>query len=1226
MGCAPSIHVSQSGVVYCRDSDGGSNSPHPSGFSRSYHTHIHHGAVGPISIKTEATDGDPPTLVQTLAVKKERRGTITFEAETQTSRTNMKEQTGLPSQTEDMLGPMKVKKPALRILMVFAKEDSQSDTFWWACERLGYRCELARNSESALEAFLQKHHDLVIIDHRHSRNFDAEALCRPNEKEEPSILPLLNAGFNRRYTESTNLGACMNELLMLDHCEVRARNKLKACHALFTAIENVSEAIEICNQDHQLMYVNPGYERLTGFTSQEVIGKEKGLPKSDKNSPDLHDAINTQIKKGKSWEGTVYDHRKNGDSVQQHIHISPVLGHGGKITYYVTLRRSAGQTHTSGPLQDQAQVQGKQNVPPKDARRRSRVSQDYGVPKSRRDSSFDESVIGMWTRSSMIPKVDADALQALIDKVEGGPAPPGTVHRKCTKEELAGVAHYAAVAAVTERLEQFDSVGKAMVATEGDDKKALSGDREKEAAKGGVGASSKEEKKELPEVGKTESGGSKKDGEETRKDGRKEQAEVERAESDGSKKTSSDGEKKEQAEVGKTESGGSKKDGEETRKDGRKEQAEVERAESDGSKKANSDGKKKELAEVEKDGSGGSKKAASQEAVSQLAEGKEKDAVDRSSKDEKEQAMTEKAATGSEKASSQELAGSDQLEEGKEKDVDGDKREADSQEKDEGTGNSSLAGASYLDVCEKVYFIVRVLIKCIEKLKTDSDLHLQSDCCRRKGSNEFNTRKSSLDIKSTHSGNSCFEGAGGRRRDSIARIHAMTIEAPITKVINIINAAQENCPINVVQALDKVLEILRSAELYSPQLTATPKDNDPVTSDLVEGLMTSGSRRRYSSDIALSKNVLPQFVPSSPHSHLPDIPPDVQAILDKEPQWDFDIIELERVTNKRPLLYLGMKIFSRFGVCEVLNCSEVTLRLWLQLVERNYHQINAYHNSTHAADVLHATAYFLDKDRISGILDNMNKVAALLAAVSHDVDHPGRTNSFLCNAGSELAILYNDVAVLESHHSALTFQLTWRDDRCNIFKNLSRDDYRMLRQQIIDMILATEMTRHFEHLSKFANSISKMGASARVEEDRLSSHSGGVATPEHDTLRTLENRTLITRMLIKCADIANPARPLDLCVEWAKRIAEEYCQQTDEEKDRGLPVVMPVFDRASCSIPKSQISFIDYFLTDMFDAWDAFVDTPSLITHLTRNYKYWKQQAEEAERRGESVTRLEDVE
>lgn len=48
-----------------------------------------------------------------------------------------------------------------------------------------------------------------------------------------------------------------------------------------------------------------------------------------------------------------------------------------------------------------------------------------------------------------------------------------------------------------------------------------------------------------------------------------------------------------------------------------------------------------------------------------------------------------------------------------------------------------------------------------------------------------------------------------------------------------------------------------------------------------------------------------------------------------------------------------------------------------------------------------------------------------------------------------------------------------------------------------------------------------------------------------------------------------------------------YFLQTDEEKRQGLPVVMPVFDRNTCSIPKSQISFIDYFITDMFDAWDG---------------------------------------
>lgn len=66
----------------------------------------------------------------------------------------------------------------------------------------------------------------------------------------------------------------------------------------------------------------------------------------------------------------------------------------------------------------------------------------------------------------------------------------------------------------------------------------------------------------------------------------------------------------------------------------------------------------------------------------------------------------------------------------------------------------------------------------------------------------------------------------------------------------------------------------------------------------------------------------------------------------------------------RPLTYLGLKIFTSFGVCEFLNCSESTLRSWLQLMEASYHSSNSYHNSTHAADVLHATAFFLRKDRV----------------------------------------------------------------------------------------------------------------------------------------------------------------------------------------------------------------------------------------------------------------------
>jgi hypothetical protein len=54
-----------------------------------------------------------------------------------------------------------------------------------------------------------------------------------------------------------------------------------------------------------------------------------------------------------------------------------------------------------------------------------------------------------------------------------------------------------------------------------------------------------------------------------------------------------------------------------------------------------------------------------------------------------------------------------------------------------------------------------------------------------------------------------------------------------------------------------------------------------------------------------------------------------------------------------------------------------------------------------------------------------------------------------------------------------------------------------------------------------------------------------------------------------------------------------FSWKTDEEKKEGLPVVMPTFDRVTCSIPKSQIGFIDYFANDMFDAWDC------MHSHLT---------------------------
>lgn len=61
---------------------------------------------------------------------------------------------------------------------------------------------------------------------------------------------------------------------------------------------------------------------------------------------------------------------------------------------------------------------------------------------------------------------------------------------------------------------------------------------------------------------------------------------------------------------------------------------------------------------------------------------------------------------------------------------------------------------------------------------------------------------------------------------------------------------------------------------------------------------------------------------------------------------------------------------------------------------------------------------------MKSIMEQLDEATSLISAAAHDVDHPGRSSAFLSNSDNGLAVLYNDVSVLESHHAALTFKLT----------------------------------------------------------------------------------------------------------------------------------------------------------------------------------------------------------
>ena len=64
--------------------------------------------------------------------------------------------------------------------------------------------------------------------------------------------------------------------------------------------------------------------------------------------------------------------------------------------------------------------------------------------------------------------------------------------------------------------------------------------------------------------------------------------------------------------------------------------------------------------------------------------------------------------------------------------------------------------------------------------------------------------------------------------------------------------------------------------------------------------------------------------------------------------------------------------------------------------------------------------------------------------------------------------------------------------------------------------------------------------------------------------------------------------------------------QTEEEKRLGMQVVMPQFDRTTCSIPKSQIGFYNFFINDMFEMWNGkFFSASYVFKHFCISKHFW---------------------
>ncbi|OMJ72662.1 hypothetical protein SteCoe_28830 [Stentor coeruleus] len=368
-----------------------------------------------------------------------------------------------------------------------------------------------------------------------------------------------------------------------------------------------------------------------------------------------------------------------------------------------------------------------------------------------------------------------------------------------------------------------------------------------------------------------------------------------------------------------------------------------------------------------------------------------------------------------------------------------------------------------------------------------------------------------------------------------------------------------------------------------PQVDIDPEDKEFISQNYLEVSYVTPPERSAMTELTLFE--FTDRTQTFPFSHYGiDKLESVLSQLGKN--WSFDIWFVHDSTGQSVSI-LGKYLFEKWQLNTYLNAESSSTNDFFEKLEAGYHK-NPYHNACHAADVLHTQLFFISQSNLAKSLTQIDIIACIISALGHDIGHLALTNRFLINNRDKIALRYNDSSVLESMHSAKTFKLL-STDGLNILKNLTNDDWMKIRKTIIEMILETDMSRHFEILGKFRT---------RVQ------------TLSNMDISIFEDKCQVLGMALKCADIGHSAKDYDLHEKWSMLVCEEFFRQGDLEKERGQTVSM-YCDRVTTDIPKSQAGFIKNICLPLYEIWSFYLKSETVnkfaLEQLKKNLEFWSQ-------------------
>jgi PAS domain S-box-containing protein len=108
---------------------------------------------------------------------------------------------------------------------------------------------------------------------------------------------------------------------------------------LMTAIEQTPESVVITDTEGRILYVNPVFERVTGYSRAEVIGQNPRLLKSNRQDSAFYRQLWGKISAGEVWRGRFINKKKDGTLFTEDAVIAPVRDEKGAVTNHIAIKR-----------------------------------------------------------------------------------------------------------------------------------------------------------------------------------------------------------------------------------------------------------------------------------------------------------------------------------------------------------------------------------------------------------------------------------------------------------------------------------------------------------------------------------------------------------------------------------------------------------------------------------------------------------------------------------------------------------------------------------------------------------------------------------------------------------------------------------------------------------------------------------------------------------------------